>query len=72
MELESGDAVAALPELEAATHLSPNSEKFHRSLADAYTAAHRPADAQKEIETGNQLRTRAQNGLSSTQTAVPK
>lgn len=72
MELESGDAVAALPELEAATQLSPNSEKFHQSLADAYTAAHRPADAQKEIETGNLLRARAQNGPSSTQTTVPK
>jgi tetratricopeptide (TPR) repeat protein len=59
IELESGDAAAAIPELEAATRLSPNSEKFHRQLADAYTAARRPADAQKEMETCNLLRAHA-------------
>jgi predicted Zn-dependent protease len=58
MELESGDAAAAIPELEAATRLSPNSEKFHQQLANAYTAALRPADAQKEMETCNLLRAR--------------
>ena len=59
IELESGDAAAAVPELEAATRLSPNSEKFHQKLADAYTAARRPADAQKEMETYNLLRAHA-------------
>jgi tetratricopeptide (TPR) repeat protein len=56
MELESGDTAAAISELEAATRLSPNSEKFHQQLADAYAVAHRPADAQKEIETCKLLR----------------
>jgi predicted Zn-dependent protease len=50
MELESGDTAAAISELEAATRLMPNSEKFHQQLADAYAAARRPADAQKEME----------------------
>jgi tetratricopeptide (TPR) repeat protein len=58
MELEGGDAAAAIPELEEATRLLPNSEEFHKELADAYTAANRPADAQKERETGNSLRAR--------------
>jgi tetratricopeptide (TPR) repeat protein len=72
MELEGGDTVAAIPELEAAARLLPNSEKFHRELADAYTAAHRPADAQKEMETSNSLRARAQSGMSSPQISAPK
>lgn len=50
MELESNDAAVAISELEAAVRLSPNSEKFHHELADAYTAALRPTDAQKEME----------------------
>ena len=50
MELESGDTAAAISELEAAVRLLPNSEKFHQELAHAYTAALRPADAQKEME----------------------
>ena len=56
MELEGGNTATAIPELEAATRLSPNSEKFHQELADAYTAAHRPADAQREKATCNLLR----------------
>jgi Flp pilus assembly protein TadD len=59
IELENGDEATAIPELEAATRLSPNSEKFHRQLADAYIAAPRPADAQKEMETYNLLRAHA-------------
>ena len=47
LELESGNAAAAIPELETATRLSPDNEKFHQELAKAYTAALRPADAQK-------------------------
>ncbi len=72
MELESGDTAAAIPELEAATRLLPNSEKFHRELADAYKTALRPADAQKEMETSNVLRARAQSGTSSHQDAAPQ
>jgi predicted Zn-dependent protease len=72
MDLESGDAAAAIPELEVAARLLPDSEKFHQKLADAYTAAHRPADAQKEMEACNLLRARVQSGTLSHQTAAPK
>jgi tetratricopeptide (TPR) repeat protein len=72
MELEGGDAAAAISELEVATRLLPNSEKFHQQLADAYTAALRPADAQKEMETCNLLRAHVQSSISSGQAAVPK
>jgi tetratricopeptide (TPR) repeat protein len=72
MELESGDTVAAISELAAGARLMPNSEKLHQALADAYTAAHRPADAQKEIETANALRARAQSSTSSPQPSAPK
>jgi tetratricopeptide (TPR) repeat protein len=72
MELESGDTTAAIPELEAAARLLPNSEKFHQELADGYTAAHRPADAQKEMETYNLLRAREQSSTSLHQAAAPK
>jgi tetratricopeptide (TPR) repeat protein len=72
IELESGDTAAAIPELEAAVRLLPNSEKFHQALADAYTAAHRPLDARKEMETSNSLRARVQSGTSSPQISAPK
>lgn len=71
MELESGDP-AAIQELETAVRLFPDSEKFHQELADAYTAAHRPADAQKEMDTSNRLRARAQNSAATNQTAAPE
>lgn len=64
-ELASGDATAAVTELETAVKLSPDSEKFHHELAGAYTAALRPADAQRETETTNTLRARAQSSNSS-------
>lgn len=67
MELETGDTRAALPELEAAVQLSPDSEKYHRELAVGYTVALRPADAQKEMDTYNMLRARAQKSSSSNQ-----
>ena len=72
MELEGGNTAAAIPELEAAAQLLPNSDKFHQELADAYTAAHRPADAQKEMKTSNSLRARAQSSTPSPQPAAPK
>jgi cytochrome c-type biogenesis protein CcmH/NrfG len=71
MELESGDMAAAIPELEAAIRLLPDSDKFHRELADAFTAALRPADAQKEMETYELLRARVQSSTSSRQNAAP-
>ena len=72
IEFESGDAAAAIPELELATQLMPNSEKFHQELADAYKAALRPADAQKEMETCKLLRERVRNSASSHQPATPE
>jgi tetratricopeptide (TPR) repeat protein len=71
IDLESGNTAAAIPELETAARLSPNSEKFHQELADAYTAAHRPTDAQKERETSNMLRGRVQSDASSRQAPAP-
>lgn len=65
IELESGNTVAAVSELEAAVRLLPNSERFHQELATAYTAALRPADAQREVETCNMLRSRLKTGASS-------
>ncbi len=64
MELESRDTAAAISELEAAVRLSPDSEKFHQGLADAYTAALRPADAEKETEASNMLKRRVQSSSS--------
>jgi tetratricopeptide (TPR) repeat protein len=64
MELEGGDTMGAISELAVAVRLSPNSEEFHQELANAYTAALRPADAQKEMEAYNMLRKRARSGAS--------
>ena len=72
IELENGNTVAAIRELETAVRLSPNNEKFHQELADAYTAALRPAEAQKEMETYNLLRARAKNNTLSHQDAAPE
>jgi Flp pilus assembly protein TadD len=72
MELENKNTVVAISELEAAVRLSPNNDKFHQELANAYTAALRPADAQKEMETYNMLRKLAQNSISSHQPAAPE
>jgi tetratricopeptide (TPR) repeat protein len=72
IELESGDTAIAISELETAVRLSPNSERYHQELADAYKAALRPADAQKEMETYNLLRKQLQNGASSHQALAPQ
>ncbi len=72
MELEGGNTAAAIPELEAAVRLSPNNEKFHHELASAYTAAHRPADAQREMEAYNSLRARAPSSTSVPGVTAPK
>jgi len=65
MKLDSGDPMSAITELEEAVRLSPNNEQFHHELADAYNAAHRPEDAQKELATYNQLKAQLQGGNSS-------
>ncbi|MGA2349341.1 MAG: tetratricopeptide repeat protein [Terracidiphilus sp.] len=49
IELEMGDTTAAIHELESATRLLPGDPRFHRQLADAYKAALRVADAEKEL-----------------------
>jgi tetratricopeptide (TPR) repeat protein len=67
MELEQGDTAKAISELESAVQLVPTSEKFHRELAVAYTAAFRPADAQREMEVCNKLKSREEAGTSSNQ-----
>ena len=64
LRLESGDTTAAISELETAVRLSPEVERFHRELADAYTAARRPADAQKEIDASDMLRRRGAGNTS--------
>lgn len=56
VDLERDDAEGAIPELEEAVRLEPGSEKFHFQLADAYKAASRPADEEKEIRAYNALR----------------
>ena len=72
MQLESGDPTAAIPELETATRLSPSDEQFHQELAKAYTAARRPAEAQKELDTCNLLRARVQGNASSHPAGAPR
>ena len=52
--------------------ISPNDEKIHHKLADAYTAAHRPADAEKETDAANMLRKRAQSTSAHPTTASEK
>ena len=72
LELERGDTAAAIRDLESAVRLSPGSEKFHRELADAYTVALRPVDAQKEMEICNTLRAREQGSTSPHQSSAPE
>ncbi len=72
MDLQIGDTAAAIPELERAVLLLPGSEKFHQELGDAYTAARRPAEAQKEMETCKMLRGQVQSDASSRQPPAPE
>ena len=60
LELGAGDTTAAIPELETAARLSPRNTTFHRSLADAYTTAHRSGEAQRERDTWNSIQTQTQ------------
>jgi Flp pilus assembly protein TadD len=50
IELVGGDSTKAIAELETAVQLVPNNKEFHHELADAYTAAHRAADAEKQLQ----------------------
>ncbi len=53
--------------------LSPDNEKFHRELANAYTAALRPADRhEKEMEISKLLRARVPSSTSPHQVAAPE
>lgn len=70
MELESGDTARAIPELETAVGLSPGSVTFHQELADAYTAARRTIDAQKQVEICRVLGSRTRQSASSSQAAA--
>jgi tetratricopeptide (TPR) repeat protein len=72
IKLESGDTAGAISELEAAVRLLPGSEKLHHELADAYTSALRPADAEKEMEISNTLKKQVQVTTSSQSPAPPK
>jgi len=72
MQMDSGDTAAATPELEQAVRLSPNNEKFHEELARAYTAAHREADAQREMEIYNMLHARTQSSTPPPRSANPE
>jgi tetratricopeptide (TPR) repeat protein len=65
MDLDIGDIATGVSELEEAARLSPNNEGFHQELAAAYTAAFRPADAQKETDAYNFLRSQALSNASS-------
>jgi tetratricopeptide (TPR) repeat protein len=69
--LDSRETATAISELEAAARLSPENERFHQELSEAYMAAFRPADAEKEKETFNLLRSRAQGGGVSAPHAAP-
>lgn len=55
LSLESGDAAAAIPQLQAAVRLAPKEAAFHRELAQAYRAVSRNQDAQQETETAEKL-----------------
>ncbi|HEX5284225.1 MAG TPA: tetratricopeptide repeat protein [Bryocella sp.] len=65
IELAGGESAQAIPELEAAVRLAPNNKEFHHELADAYTAVHRTADAEKEMATYSMLGGKAVNAGSS-------
>jgi len=64
MKLDNGDPAGAISELEMAVRLSPNKEQFHHELADAYAAAHRPADAQRELAAYNLIKAQSPNDSS--------
>jgi tetratricopeptide (TPR) repeat protein len=56
VDVAGGNAMAAIPELEAATRLAPKNPSFHRELAGAYRSAQRKDDAAKELKIYEELR----------------
>ncbi len=70
--LGNRDTAAAISHLEAAVRLSPDSETYHEELARAYKEALRPADAQREIDTSNALRARAQSATAPHPATAPE
>jgi choline-sulfatase len=55
--LRKGDAEAAIPKLQKAASIQPQSPEPHIALANAYTALGREADATREREEGQRLQT---------------
>jgi len=67
LQLEQGDAKAAITSLEAGTKASPNSDYIHYQLAMAYRRDSRSADAEREIKLYQALKNR-QRGRDAQQT----
>jgi len=61
LSVESGNAAAAIPELQAAVRLAPNDAAFHRELALAYSLSSRKEDAQKEVAISEKLASAARS-----------
>jgi tetratricopeptide (TPR) repeat protein len=70
--IKTGQIDPGTKRLEALEKLHPDIPDVHRALADAYKAALRPADAQKEMETYNKLTREAQSGPSSHLPSTPE
>jgi len=70
--VRTGQVASGTERLAALEKAHPEIPDVHRALADAYTAALRPADAQKEMAAYNQLRARVQSGTSSDPVAAPQ
>jgi len=61
IDVEGGDGLAAIPELEAAAKLTPQNPLTHRELAAAYRMASRKDDAAKQMEIYESLKNPAAN-----------
>lgn len=57
LELESGDAAAAIPDLQAAAELAPDDPRYHRELASAYKMASRTTESEQEQQLYERLET---------------
>lgn len=67
LSVESGDAAAAIPELQAAIRIEPNESAFHDELAIAYRLTSRNEDAQKEAAVSARLASASRAGKSGEQ-----
>jgi Tfp pilus assembly protein PilF len=56
MQLEQGDAQQAIPNLESAIRLNPDSDYMHYQLALAYRRESRSDDAEREMKTYQALK----------------